>query len=141
MPTNLAKFNSALEKAADNIRGDFDEFYRQVSLEVLTRIVFRTPVDTGRAVGNWQVEFNRPASASLIVTGTEQAMTDLAISRGELKLSNIPSFSVVHITNNVEYISYLEYDRRSPKHPEGMLEITLTEMETWLSSINNKRYK
>ena len=141
MPTNIAKFNAELDKTRDSIHGDFREFYRQVALEVLTRIVFRTPTDTGRARGNWQVEFNMPASASLTVVGTEQAMTDFAISRGELKLGNIPSFSVVHITNNVEYISYLEYDRRSQQHPEGMIEITLTEMERWLSSINKKHYK
>lgn len=140
MPTNLRKFNDELSKVVDKIHGDFNEFYKQVCLEVLTRIVFRTPTDTGRARGNWQVEFGRPASASLTVTGTEDAMTDLALSRGELKLGSMPPFSIVHITNNVEYISYLEYDRRSSQHPEGMLEITLTEMETWLSSISNKQY-
>ena len=136
MATNLAKFNAALSKAESKIQGDFEKFYRQVCLEVLTRVVFRTAVDTGRARGNWQLEINAPASGILDVEGAEGAMADLAISAAITKLGQISPFSIVHITNNVEYIYYLEYDRRSPQHPEGMLEITLTEMEKWLSGIN-----
>lgn len=135
MPTNVEKFNAALIKAADRIHGDFNKFYKQVCLEVLTRIVLRTPVDTGRARGNWQLEIGAAASGILDVEGSEEAMADLAISKGIAKLGDIPPFSLVHITNNLEYISYLEYDKRSAQHPEGMTEITLTEMETWLSGI------
>lgn len=135
MSTNVARFNAALDKASTKIHGDMNKFYRQVCLEVLKRIVYRTPVDSGRARGNWQVEIGRAASGVLDVEGTEEAMADFAMSAGITKLSQIPPFSLVHITNNLEYIYYLEYDRRSPQHPEGMTEITLTEMTTWLSGI------
>lgn len=133
--SNVAKFNAELEVAATKIRGDLNKFYRQVCLEVLKRIVLRTPVDTGRARGNWQLEIGRSASGVLSVEGSRGSMVDLAISSGITKLAQIPAFSLVHITNNVEYLYYLEYDRRSPQHPEGMVEITLTEMTTWLSGI------
>jgi len=135
MPTNLKKFNSELSKASKKIQGDFEKFYRQVCLEVLMRIVLRTPVDTGRARGNWQIEIGRAAIGVLDVEGSENTMADFAINNGIKKLEDIPAFSLVHITNNLEYIYYLEYDRRSPQHPEGMLEITLTEMANWLSKI------
>lgn len=133
--SNAAKFNAELEKAATKIQGDFQKFYRQVCLEVLKRIVLRTPVDTGRARGNWQLEIGRAASGVLSVGGSEDSMADLAISKGITKLSQIPPFSLVHITNNLEYIYYLEYDKRSQQFPEGMVEITLTEMTMWLSGI------
>lgn len=135
MSTNLNKFNRELTAAATKIHGDFKKFYKQVCLEVLTRIVFRTAVDTGRARGNWQVEIGHAALGTLDVTGSEDSMADYAISKGISKLGDIPPFSIVHITNNLEYISYLEYERRSAQHPEGMLEITLTEMQLWLSGI------
>lgn len=135
MSTNVQKFNTALDVASKKIHGDMNKFYRQVCLEVLKRIVLRTPVDTGRARGNWQLEIGRPASSSLLVEGSEGAMADLAISKGMSKLSQIQPFSLVHITNNLAYIYYLEYDKRSPQHPEGFLEITLTEMTTFLGTI------
>jgi len=135
MLTNAARFNAELDKAATKIHGDFSKFYRQVCLEVLSRIVLRTPVDTGRARGNWQVEIGGAAGGILDVNGSRGAMTDFAISKGIAKLADIPAFSLVHITNNLEYISYLEDDKRSSQHPEGMVEITLTEMANWLSGI------
>jgi len=54
------------------------------------------------------------------------------MERESTKLDGIPPFSNLFITNNVEYISFLEYVRRSAQHPEGMVEVTLTEMRKWL---------
>lgn len=135
LATNLQKFNRALQKSTDKIHGDMNLWYKTVILEVLRRIVLRTPVDTGRARGNWQVEIGSAASGTLEVTGSTGEMASFAINSGAAKLSLIPAFSLVHITNNLEYISYLEYDKRSPQFPEGMVEITLTEMANWVSSI------
>ena len=132
MSTNLQNFNRALENAATKIRGDMQKFHKQVCLEVLKRIVYRTPVDTGRARGNWQVEIGRSASGILEVEGNKNLMADLAMRNGISKLGDISPFSLVHITNNLEYIYYLEYDRRSKQSPEGMVEITLTELAEWL---------
>ena len=135
MSTNLQNFNKALENAATKIRGDMQKFHKQVCLEVLKRIVYRTPVDTGRARGNWQVEIGRPASGILEVGGNENSMADLAMRNGISKLGDIPPFSLVHITNNLDYIYYLEYDKRSSQFPEGMVEITLTELAEWLGTV------
>lgn len=135
MPTNLQKFNTSLESASKKIKGDLEKFYKQVCLEVLKRIVLRTPVDSGRARGNWQLEIGRSAVGVLDVVGSAGEMGDDAIGRGVTKLSDIPPFSLVHITNNLSYIYYLEYDKRSKQFPEGFLEITLTEMASWLGVI------
>ena len=132
MPTNLAQFNAALTASEKKIKGDFKKFHQQVIAEVYRRIVRRTPIDTGRAVGNWQIAFGGPAQGILDVVDKDGAAT---MARELAKLKDIPPFSLVHITNNLEYISYLEYEKRSPKHPEGMVEITLTEMATWLSGL------
>jgi len=132
MPTNLQEFNKELEKAKEYIHGDFEKFYKMVCLETFSRIVLRTPVDTGRARGNWLVEIGFPATGILTVQGSASEMATQATNRAVRKLSDIPPYSVVHITNNVEYISYLEYDKRSKQAPNGMVEITLSEMAHWL---------
>jgi len=128
--TNVQQFNTALTAASKKIGGDIQKFIKQVCIEIFKRFIMRTPVDTGRARGNWQVEINRPASGTV-----EESMWDQVFERGAAKLAQLPPFSIVHITNNVEYVYYLEYVRPSQQHPEGMVEITLQEMKTWLSKI------
>ncbi len=135
MGTNVRQFNQALAASAKKIHGDFEKFYKSVCIEVLKRIVYRTPVDTGRARGNWQAEIGGAASGTLEVSGSEGEMADFAMNAGIAKLSDIPAFSIVHLTNNLEYIYYLEYDRRSSQFPSGMVEITLSEMTAWLWGI------
>ena len=128
--TNVKSFNTALTAATKKIDGDIQKFIKQVCIETFKRFIMRTPVDTGRARGNWQIEINRTASGTV-----KEDMWDQVFEKGVAKLAAIPPFSVIHITNNVEYVYYLEYERPSPQHPEGMVEITLQEMKTWISSI------
>ena len=126
--TNIEQFNAAMIIATKKIDGDIQKFIKQVCLEVFKRFIMRTAVDTGRARGNWQVEINRAAVGTV-----DEGMWDQVFNRGAAKIAQIPPFSVTHITNNVEYVYYLEYVRPSQQHPEGMVEITLQEMKTWLS--------
>ena len=132
MPTNLAQFNAALTASEKKIKGDIKKFHQQVIAELFKRIVLRTPVDTGRARGNWQIEIGGPAQGTLEVVDKDG---DPTISKEVAKLSDIPPFSLIHISNNLEYISYLEHDKRSKQHPEGMVEISLTELAMWVSGI------
>jgi hypothetical protein len=121
----------ALERAAKKIKDeDVLRFIKQICLEVFRRFILRTPVDTGRARGNWQVEIGKAAEGII-----EEGLWDQVLERGTVIIDKIPPFSVVHITNNVEYVFYLEYVRRSKQHPEGMVEITLQEIKTWLQSV------
>ncbi len=133
MPTNLEKFNTELAAAETKIKGDFKKFHQQAVVEVFRRFVLRTPVDQGHAQYNWQINFGGPAVG--ILQGVDKSDGADTMFRELSKLEDLTPFSLVHITNNVEYISYLEYDKRSPQHPEGMVEITLTEMATWLSGL------
>lgn len=130
MGTNIEKFNIALDKATTKIKGDIQKFIKLVCLETFKRFILRTAVQTGRARGNWQIEINRAASGIV-----DESLWSQVFDRGAAKLAKIPPFSVIHITNNVEYIYHLEYVRRSQQHPEGMVEITLVEMRTWLAGI------
>ena len=38
-----------------NMEQNFDKYMRALALEAVNRIVQRTPVDTGRAKGNWNL--------------------------------------------------------------------------------------
>jgi hypothetical protein len=114
--------------------------HQKVSIEAAQRLIEKTPVDTGRARGNWQVaigarptgEVNvadllpkgdkpRTSLPSLAVSG--QAAVDAAIEAS----SKIPGFCVSHVTNNVSYILKLE-DGGSKQAPAGMMAVTMTEL-------------
>ena len=135
MGTNLHNFNASLETASKRIHGNMEDFHKKVILETLKRIVMRTPVETGRARGNWQVATGGPAQGTLNVTGGSGEMAAKSLKNAADKLSSVTPYSLVHLTNNVEYVYYLEYDRRSEQYPEGMTEITLSEMAAWLGTI------
>lgn len=126
MGTNVHQFN----KEVNGVVKDFTtkkalDFQRLVAMELFRRIILRTPVDTGRARGNWQITINAPPTEILEREGKQFE----SVINAELgKLNSIPMYSTVYITNNLDYIYYLEYDRRSPKSPDGMVEISLKEV-------------
>jgi len=79
----------------------------------------KTPVDTGRARGNWQLTIDDPAVL--------EKYSDRPIEEGMATLKTLGIFQVVFITNNVPYIVYLEKGSSS-QAPNGMVEITLQEL-------------
>ncbi len=91
----------------------------------------RTAVDTGRARGNWQMDVSKRTNE----LDVEEKKVDPVLGREIDNIGNLAPFSTVHITNNLEYVYYLEYVRTSKQHPEGMVEITLVELKTWVSKL------
>ena len=129
--------NSFAAQIDVDFKGTLDEFrtvIRATALEALNRIVLKTPVDTGRARGNWNV---------LIGTGDEEDADDsedksgaAAISRGGDVIGGYAretGFPVISIYNNLPYIERLE-DGYSDQTPEGMVAVTAAELTVELGS-------
>jgi len=135
---NLVQFNTSLMKAASKVDGEILDFIKTVAAEVFRRIVMKNPVDTGRSRGNWQIEFNNPAIG--IIPDEKRNEWNAVLLKGLSKLDKIKlqditkNLNSIHITNNVNYISYLE-DGRSKQAPRGMVAISLHEVETFLRKI------
>ena len=142
--TGIHEFNRTIEKFQFATYKEFETMLRKLSLQLLTGIVKRTPVDTGRARGNWQLTIDTPASGVLRVEGAGQkaptgkagvgpAGAD-AIRTGLSIMKQLPNHGIGHIiyvTNNVEYIIKLEEggDVGSKQAPKGMVAITLAELQ------------
>jgi hypothetical protein len=125
MPSNVAEFNKQVAAFANDLApAEAVIFQKRIVLEALERIVLKTPVDTGRARGNWQVTINELPSGEVSVTETGTSgtgFTDTAV------LTNLVPYQIVYITNNVPYIVYLE-GGSSPQAPQGMVAITINEL-------------
>jgi len=85
-----------------------------LAMEALTRIVARTPVDTGRARGGWFVTLSTTSDAP---TGAVDPTGGGAINAGASKIGAAKPFQVIWIQNNVEYIRILEEGGFVPTDP------------------------
>lgn len=109
------------------------EAFRKLALEALRRLVYKTPVKTGRARGGWQVV---TLGKGTILRGLaamagrmEKADPDGAetIRRGMAEIEQVPGFSIIDVENHVEYIIRLE-EGHSKQAPQGMLALTFDEL-------------
>lgn len=74
--------------------------------ELTSAIISNTPVDTGRAKGNWQVSFNTPIGAKLEIDDKE-GDTTISKAKGLIYGNKVPQ--IYWIQNNLDYINKLEY--------------------------------
>ncbi len=105
---DLGKFKQKALDSADRER-------RAICVELFKSVVMNTPVDTGRARGNWQMSPNVPKSNT---TDRLSPSFSTVISQ---EMNNVGKLGdSVHMTNNLPYIQRLEYGY-SGKAPEGMV--------------------
>ena len=88
---------------------------RAVTIGVFSSVIKMTPVDTGRAKGNWQCTIGSPANGQ----------NELSDSKGAM-IATVPNEagSKVYLTNNLPYIQKLEYGH-STKAPIGMVRVSI----------------
>ena len=96
----MGSFSEDLGKFRAKSIDDVDRKLRGISLSLFNSIILKTPVDTGRARGNWQIDTSQSKTAGL-----------------------------VRITNNVPYIVILEYGDKNRK-PVAMVRTSILEIQT-----------
>lgn len=135
MSSNIAAFELGLEREEKEAIRQFDRRRRAVMLEAARGVIFLTPVDTGRARGNWQLTIEggqpevtenedtslgeAPASASRPPAGPTFNRINAGIGATKGK-----PFSRYDLVNGVPYIVRLEQGW-SKQAPSGMVAITV----------------
>ena len=109
-----------VEKAGDRA----DLVVRKVALDLMTKIVLKTPVDTGRARGHWGVGINSITYGS----GLDKSGS-APIAEATVRLQGATAGDTVYIANNVPYIVRLEYGH-SKQAPGGMVRTTIDEFQS-----------
>lgn len=117
-------FNRQLQDFEDRVAENSLKLQQRVALDLLTRIVLKTPVDTGRARGNWQVELNGSGSGT---TETVDPAGQATIANGFAAIGAAKPFGKITIYNNVQYIRRLE-DGSSRQAPQGMVKLSVEEV-------------
>jgi len=116
---NLNAVNSRLREIGRDLAPDMvSKLHRKIMFDVLGGVVKRTPVDSGRARGGWQVSIGTPA-----VTQTQPEVGNVGdaagrtVTVGSAKISGIKPFTVSYINNNVSYIGVLDQGGYLPRNP------------------------
>jgi hypothetical protein len=105
--TNASRFNRELADAiGGGIRAEMESFAREITLEALSRIVDRTPVDEGIARGNWQATIGAPSEA---VLERDDPTGRAAKTEGKATINGWAlADGSMYVANNLPYINVLE---------------------------------
>lgn len=98
---------------------------RKIVLDLFSRVVLRTPVDTGRARGNWQANTGAPMVQEADDRDTTGSATVAAIANevGSWDVENV----AIYLVNNVPYIVPLE-EGSSTQAANGMVMVSMAEI-------------
>ena len=121
-----------VEEAKAALRDRSNQAVRMLAFEALSRIVLRTPVDTGRARGNWNVGAGDP-DRSVNIMGFDKTGME-TINRVRPLLDAAGPDQTLYVTNSLPYILPLEHGHSS-QAPAGMVMVTLAELQPLASEI------
>lgn len=113
----MAEFSGVIKRFAAQSKEKETLVIRKIAIECFRRIILGTPVDTGRARGNWQASTGSPANGEVNALDPTGAMA-IAAMVSEVAAwtpkDDLPAF----ITNNLPYIQRLNegWSKQAPAH-------------------------
>lgn len=107
-------FASDIAKFAKLTNASLDEAGRAITLELFSSVIKDTPVDTGRARGNWQTSLGAPKDGEVSRNGDGPALAEVASETAKFGMGK-----VIFLANGLPYILRLEYGW-SKQQPGGM---------------------
>jgi len=105
-----------LNKLANNLEKTTDARVRRVALAVVTDLVAITPVDTGKAMSNWQISLGQPIASSIGIKpfasgfkgSTRRANFSQAVAAAQTALQYRNPGQAIYISNVTPYIEQLD---------------------------------
>ena len=119
-------FSLDLAKACEKAKGQTEIMARKVMLDLFSRVIMKSPVDTGRFRANWNVGYGSPDT-------TTTNSTDSALGKVTKEIVSAELGGKIYLSNSLPYSHVLEFGRASGKPgslqaPQGMVRISLIEI-------------
>ncbi len=114
---SIQSFDNDIKKFAKKAGLEVDKVVRTITLHAWNGVTMKTPVDTGRARGNWNMS---------------EGSIDASVDNKTTTTKPFKKFSGkrdVYITNSLSYIGLLEKGS-SKQAPKGMVEVTMNEIRS-----------
>lgn len=119
-----------IDRWVEKAKGRGDLVVRKLSLDLLSRIVLRSPVDTGRFRGHWDVGINHWPEG---LTGRRDPNGAATIGAGSAIIAQVKAGDVVYLANNLPYGPALERGH-SKQAPSGIVGVTVAEFNQAVGS-------
>lgn len=127
--TQLAQFKEKTEKKYLQVK-------RAVVIELFSSVIMDTPVQTGRARGNWQISENTPAEGVVERMGHQVAIQEVVKhARNGVRVD-----SKTWLSNNLPYIVSLEMGASKDQAPAGMVRKNMTRVNRIIQE-NLRKFK
>ena len=104
---------------------------RKIALELFSRVILKSPVDTGRFRGNWQVAIGALPNGTLDL---EDRTGQATISAATARTAGVEAGDIIYLTNNLPYGPRLE-EGYSQQAPAGMVALTIQEFQAIANEI------
>jgi hypothetical protein len=127
----VGSFEADVNKFQRKTVDKMDQIVRKVALELFTRIIYKTPVDTGRARANWQVSIGTRPSGTVEI---DDKSGNATVSQATAKSAGFKAGDTIYLANNLPYIRRLE-DGYSQQAPAGMVTLTVQEFAAVVKAI------
>lgn len=124
-------FSLDIKNFAEKTQQDAHKVKRSVAVTLADLIITRTPVDTGRLRGNWQASISAPAKGELDTTDQQSDKTLRAAITAFAPETDDSYF----LANNLPYAQPIEYGWSKQKAPEGMVRVSIKEVQADLQRI------
>ena len=104
---------------------ELEAIVRKIALEMFSRIILRSPVDTGRFRANWQVAIGSVPTGTLEL---EDKTGTATISKVQAATLSLNAGERITFVNNLPYAQRLE-DGYSTQAPRGMVMLTVQDFQ------------
>ena len=121
---NTTQFKLDLKKFGEQSEETFEKVFRKIALDIDSSVILGTPVDTGRARGNWFTTIGNPSGAVDAGGSAGKAIGQLNAAVAQLKLGD-----TIWMANNLPYINRLE-NGWSKQAPAGMVAINVARFKS-----------
>jgi len=135
----MSTFTLDIDRFLSRVDINANTVIKKLTLGIARSVIEKSPVDTGRFKGNWQLGINEKPSGTIddasefdrSESGTART-TAPSLVRIKNKLPERPAGSVLFITNNLDYAEKLE-NGSSQQAPSGVVEITVLEFQRYVN--------
>ena len=119
-----ATWTVPIDKCISNLEQQRTMIVKKIAFDLFRKVIFKTPVLTGRARANWLVSVAAPRNETVDETDKTGIR---AIGDVQSVITGWNADSDIYLSNNLPYIYGLERGR-SKKAPRGMVKISVSEV-------------
>lgn len=105
--SDLRGFGRRMNVRGDNVVTNTRQLVKKVGVQVDAALVLATPVDTGRARLNWQVEIDAEPQDTLPEPPDPASGARTSLENAKQTIATFQLGSTIHIVNNLDYIGRL----------------------------------